>query len=611
MGKILEYSNLGAPPADNDLLFMGDYSANASNPTTMRLTIADLNKKRNVDAADANGLMLRDDGGNYGLFIKDGGNVGVGTNTPDYKLDVETTAVATANLRIHSNATNGYPHLVMKNDAQTWSIYAPHGNFTGAGVADLFSIYNGSSHVLIIQTNGNVGIGVNPSSATVGYQLEVVGDLAATGTNNVILDPSTGEVKSQSGLFLEKSASQDVHIVGDTSAAAIFAKSSNKRVGINELYPDARLHVYESYGANNVALKLENRVASGSPNSILRFTRTVGSTSLEQQVVWDGTNLGIRNAAATALGSGSVNFRAGSLDVGATGFTRKFNVTDSNNIVSEFNCSDNKGTRLLIRNTGNSTGAAQSSLIAFPDNVGGEDVNWMAGAYKNTSNTKYFCIQHSTTTPSAATDYVFPSDTTVNAMRLDTSGNVRFKGTMEASAYYDQGGNTAGNYCRGRFTQTFSFPYYFETTNQRWSPLFAAPYDTTNNYHGTDAPTKQYASLAPMGGRITRIDVSLYMSSPSNVVKAYIFTGSSMPTGNKLTTSDSAHKTNLDVSSANSNSFTLGFDDFAATASSGGQANLDFSQGEFLMLAMDTNTGNGKCNVKVTVEFDVPDNLGA
>ena len=343
MGKILEYGNLGAPPADNDLLFMGDYSLNPSNPTTKRLAISDLNKKRNVDAADGNGLKLRDDGGNYGLFIKDGGNVGVGTNTPDYKLDLETTAVATANLRIFSNATDGYPFLVMKNDAQTWSIYAPHGNFTGAGVADLFSIYNttGGSHTLIIQTNGNVGIGVNPSSATVGYQLEVVGDLAATGTNNVILDPSTGEVKSQSGLFLEKSAGQNVYIVGDTSAAAIFAKSSNKRVGINELSPDARLHVYESGGASNVALKLENRVASGSPNSILRFTRTVGSTSLEQQAVWDGTQLGIRNASAVTLGSDSVNFKAGSLDVGATGFTRKFNVTDTgagNNIVSEFNC---------------------------------------------------------------------------------------------------------------------------------------------------------------------------------------------------------------------------------------------------------------------------------
>ena len=48
MGKILEYNNLGAPPADTDLVFMGDYSEDASNPTTKRLTIGDLNKKRNV-----------------------------------------------------------------------------------------------------------------------------------------------------------------------------------------------------------------------------------------------------------------------------------------------------------------------------------------------------------------------------------------------------------------------------------------------------------------------------------------------------------------------------------------------------------------------------------
>ena len=114
-----------------------------------------------------------------------------------------------------------------------------------------------------------------------------------------------------------------------------------------------------------------------------------------------------------------------------------------------------------------------------------------------------------------------------------------------------------------------------------------------------------------MGGRITRIDVSLYMGTASNVVKAYIFTGSSMPASNALSSSDSAFKNDIDVSSANSNSFTLGFDDFSTTASSGGQSNLDFSQGDFLMLAMDTNTGNGKSNVTVTVEFDVPDSLGA
>ncbi len=609
MGKILEYNDLGGPPAGADLLFIGDYSASATNPTTKHVSITNLNKKYQIWAADGGGLKITDDGGNYGLFIKDGGNVGVGTNTPDYKLDLETTAVATANLRIYSNATNGYPHLVMKNDAQTWSIYAPHGNFTGAGVADLFSIYNGSSHVLIIQTNGNVGIGVNPSSATVGYQLEVVGDLAATGTNNVILDPSTGEVKSQSGLFLEKSASQDVHIVGDTSAAAIFAKSSNKRVGINELSPDARLHVYESSGANNVALKLENRVASGSPNSILRFTRTVGSTSLEQQMVWDGTNLGIRNAAATALGSGSVNFRAGSLDVGATGFTRKFNVTDSNNIVSEFNCSSPVGTRILIRNTGDADGDTQNSLIAFPNNIGGtEYANWMIGTHKDNSNpdNNYFMIHRSSQASPVAGQYIFNATTTANEMRLDTSGNVRFKGTMEASAYYDQGGNTAGNYCRGRFLQTFSLPYYADELN-RFSPLLAVPFDRTDDTAGSTI-TAKFASVAPHDGRVQSFRASAKNNQAATTnCDLYIYTGASLPSGTELGDSDSAKvasdNSQLQLASLANQKVTLGYDDFS------NKTRLDFSQGDYLIFSIDTDSGNAHINIDITVEFYIDDTL--
>jgi len=40
-----------------------------------------------VKAVDADGLRLEDDGGN-GIFVKDGGNVGIGTTSPDYDLEV-------------------------------------------------------------------------------------------------------------------------------------------------------------------------------------------------------------------------------------------------------------------------------------------------------------------------------------------------------------------------------------------------------------------------------------------------------------------------------------------------------------------------------------------
>lgn len=622
MGKILEYNDLGGPPNVNDLLFIGDYNESSTNPTTKHVSITNLNKKYQIWAADGGGLKITDDGGNYGLFIKDGGNVGIGTTSPASKLHIYSGVDGVPQLRLYGANADGIRISGFVNDAGNYAaVYAWDENDGGtASYADLYLGSTTTQGLFIKGSNGNVGVGVASPAAN----LDVAGDFRILhSTYGVAIDASNADIHglkssgSASGpLHLNRNAGEDIWFMyGDGTDFAGKIESTNKRWSIGaKSSAGARLHVYESSGADNVALQLENRVASGSPNSILRFTRTVGSTSLEQQMVWDGTNLGIRNVSAVTLGSDSVNFRAGSLDVGATGFTRKFNVTDSNNIVSEFNCSSPVGTRILIRNTADADASVQNSLIAFPNNIGGtEYANWMIGTHKDNSNpdNNYFMIHRSSQASPTAGQYIFNATTTANEMRLDTSGNVRFKGTMEASAYYDQGGNTAGNYCRGRFTQTFSFPYYFETTNQRWSPLLAAPYDTTNNYHGTDAPTKQYASLAPMGGRITRIDVSLYMSSASNVVKAYVFTGSSMPAGNALTTSDSAYKTDIDVSSANSNSFTLGFDDFAATPSSGGQANLDFSQGEFLMLAMDTNTGDGKCNVTVTVEFDVPDNLGA
>src|SRR3989339_414385 len=43
-----------------------------------------------VSAGDSNGLKLYDDGGN-GIFVEDGGNVGIGTSDPNYKLDVAGT----------------------------------------------------------------------------------------------------------------------------------------------------------------------------------------------------------------------------------------------------------------------------------------------------------------------------------------------------------------------------------------------------------------------------------------------------------------------------------------------------------------------------------------
>ncbi len=47
-----------------------------------------------VTARDSGGLSLKDDGNNYGVFVEDGGQVGINTGSPAAPLHVEATAVA-------------------------------------------------------------------------------------------------------------------------------------------------------------------------------------------------------------------------------------------------------------------------------------------------------------------------------------------------------------------------------------------------------------------------------------------------------------------------------------------------------------------------------------
>ena len=632
MGKILDYNNLGAAPADNDLLFMGDYSADASNPTTMRLTISDLNKKRNVDAADSNGLKLRDDSGTYGIFIKDGGNVGIGTNSPDYKLDLETAAVGTSNLRIFSNIANGYPHLVMKNDVATWSIYAPHGGFAGPDTADLFSIYNGSSHVLIIQTDGNVGIGVDPNIAAVSYQLEVVGKLAATGTNNVIIDGATGEVKSQGGLHLEKSAAQDVYVVGDSSAAAIYAKSSNKKVGINYISsPEARLHIYEDASGTATNLKLETYQGTGTVRTIQQFTQTVGASSLHHYLVWDGVSLGI-NSDGLALGADSVNFTGGKIGINAAVGNRVLEATQTSGtsgIVGAMQAAaSGQGPKLLFRNTVDATSADQSQGLGFTTTVSSaENMTWFAGAFRpsGASSTHYFALNYTGSAASGGDGiYKINSTLALNAMYLDESGNVTFKGNVRGNGFFDKGSATTlvdagvGNYCRGRFVQTFSVPYYADVNN-RFSPLLASPFDRTDDTAGSTI-TAKWVSIAPHDGRIQSVRAAAKNNASAQTnMTIYVYTGSSLPTGTELSSTDSAYmqgydgggataNTQLQVASLANAKITLGYSDFGGV-SAGGQSNLDFSQGDYLMFSFDCDSGNANLNVDFTCEFYIDDTL--
>jgi len=65
-----------------------------------------------VKAVDADGLRLEDDGGN-GIFVKDGGNVGIGTTSPDNLLEIHSASGAGGVNLLKLSATSSAAGTVM------------------------------------------------------------------------------------------------------------------------------------------------------------------------------------------------------------------------------------------------------------------------------------------------------------------------------------------------------------------------------------------------------------------------------------------------------------------------------------------------------------------
>lgn len=622
MGKILEYNNFNAAPADDDLLFFSDASDTTSNPKTYRLKISDLNKKRNVDAATSAGLLLRDDSSTFGIKIHDGGNVGVGpgaATTPGALLSVRGAAdsnLTLANFLNPSATTNGrYQQIIFGTDAANDKSVVFRYYYSTVDDASTLRIQSYEDAAaeneigLHLKGDGNVGIGeTNPA-----YPLDVKGTVVSNGSYPLILDPSTGEIKSNSTTTLNfnKSANANVTFMyydsdGSTVNPALSIKYSNKRIAIGNTAPDAKLHVLDT--ANGTDVLIQNST-NGAVLELRRDSGTTTSNSLYISNTTSGWGLG----AAITAGATTVNISStGQLALKNTTFSYDLTVASgsSDPISSQFKSDSTAGARILVECNG-AQPATQDNLIGFPikQSGGAREVGWMAGYFRR-SSANYFGIHYSSDNTPITSDFAFHGTLASNLFYIDTNGNTTVKGNVGADAYYDKGGTTVGNYCRGRFIQTFSYRYFYTvTSNQRWTPLFSEPVDTTNNYDhdGSTTPDKSMCSKAPMAGRVTRLDVSFTNNVSNNAVSAYVYSGADAPAAD-LSSSNAAYTGSISLSGAvTEGDYTIGYNDFVEAS----RTHLDFAAGEFLMLAIDNATGNGNATVVVTVEFNVPDNLGA
>lgn len=202
--------------------------------------------------------------GSNAVSYFNGGNVGIGTTSPDYQLEVEKTS-AQATIGITGGATDARLHLKTNNG--DWMLQNDYSN-NGA-----LSFYN-SGHRLVVAKNGNVGIGTTSPST----KLEIV---SAANEEGISIVDSSNNVKYKVRQFTGYAYSS-FYNASNTEQVRINSNGTSwfngGNVGIGTTNPSEKLEVN-----GNVKVTEGNLTLNKAVNPYLLLNDTNGGAAIFQQ----------------------------------------------------------------------------------------------------------------------------------------------------------------------------------------------------------------------------------------------------------------------------------------------------------------------------------------
>ena len=234
-------------------------------------------------------FMAFNTNGSEKIRITSGGNVGIGTTSPDYKLEVQgVISSADAGLQKATFANVGND-LVLTANADATNVTAKIlFNSSGAGGT-------GVSTKMIIDGSGKVGIGttsplkklsINGGNVAVNNGNSFIVGAAITGNSQI------GELGADSGqLQLLTESTRDIKFGSTTYGNIMFLEGTNGNVGIGTTAPTANLHVQGSsatdapivrvggFGNSGSTLELAETLTSGNMTYGFSFEQTGNGTN--------------------------------------------------------------------------------------------------------------------------------------------------------------------------------------------------------------------------------------------------------------------------------------------------------------------------------------------